>query len=91
VRRNTAQFRRSRYCGTVIAGRMRCDTAPRGYVVKRKHCVRCATCLERTDLLKILALKKERNSARFIQALARQHERTMNMRLDPLMRRKDRG
>src|SRR6202023_4138129 len=42
--------------------------------------------LEGADLLKIFALKKQRRATGFIQSLARQHRRPMNVRTNPLMR-----
>ena len=89
VRPNAPQFRRARYRCTVIARRMRCDPAPRGYSVKRKHGVRRSARFERADLLKILALKKQQRPARFVQSLACQHRGAMNVRTNPLMRRAD--
>jgi hypothetical protein len=38
---------------------MRCDTASRGDIIEGEHGVRCAARLERPDLLKIFALKKQ--------------------------------
>jgi hypothetical protein len=46
---------------------MRCDAALRSFVIKRKNGICCTTGLEGTDLLKILALKKQGGSARVIQ------------------------
>src|SRR5437867_8687977 len=70
---------------------MRCHSAPRGGFVQRKDCVSSAASLERADLLKIFALKKQRRAACFIEALARQHWRAMNMCANPLMRRANRS
>src|SRR6266480_1624497 len=91
VRRNAAQFRRARHCGTVIAGRMRCDTASRGDIVQRKYCVGRAARFERTDLLKIFAFKEQSRGrgTRLVQSLACQHWGAMNVRTNPLMRRAD--
>jgi hypothetical protein len=61
-------------------------TASRGCIVERKDGVSSTTRFECTNLLKILALKKERGPARLIQSRAREHKRAMNMRPNPLVR-----
>jgi hypothetical protein len=61
-------------------------TASRGCVVERKNGICRATRFESTNLLKILALKKERGPARFFQSRAREHKCAMNMRPNPLVR-----
>ena len=91
VRRNAPQFRRARYCGPVIARRMRRHTTLRCRVVQGEDCVGGAACLKRTNLLKILALKKQRRPTRLIQPLTRQYRRAMNIRLNALVRRANAG
>src|SRR2546421_13036305 len=70
---------------------MRCHTVLRSRIIKRENGVGRATRLERADLLKILALKKQQRATRLIQARARQHWRPRDIRPDALMRRADRG
>jgi len=68
---------------------MRRHTALRSRIIQGKNGVGRAARLERANLLKILALKKQRRRARLIQSRARQHRRPMNVRPNPLMRRAD--
>ena len=65
---------------------MRRHTTSRGRFIHRENCVRGATRLKRSDLLKIFALKKKRRPARLVQSLAGQHRRAMNVRANALMR-----
>jgi hypothetical protein len=64
---------------------MRRHAVSRGHVVKRKDRVCRATRLEGTDLLKILALKKQRCPTRRIQPRACQHRRALDIGTNPLM------
>jgi hypothetical protein len=50
----------------MISRRMRGDAALRSRVIQREHGVCCTARFERADLLKILALKKQLRSTRFI-------------------------
>ena len=90
MRRNSAQFRRTRHCGTMVTGRMRCHAASRSFVIKRKNGIGCTACLEGTDLLKIFALKKQGRPARVIQPRIRQDGCAMNVSANPLVRCADR-
>jgi hypothetical protein len=64
---------------------MRCHTASRSFVIKRKNGISCTSCLERTDLLKIFALKKQGHPARVIQPRIRQDGCAMNVWANPFM------
>jgi hypothetical protein len=64
---------------------MRRHAASRRRVVERKDRVCRATRLKRADLLKILALKKQRCPGRGIQPRARHHRRAMNVRANSLV------
>ena len=66
---------------------MRCHTAFRSRIIERENSVGRAARLERADLLKIFAFKKQRRATRLIQARARQHRRPRDVRPDPFMRR----
>ena len=66
---------------------MRRDAPFRGRVIEYENGVGRSARLERADLLKIFALKKQRRATRLIQARARQHRRPRNVRPDPFMRR----
>jgi len=90
MRRDSSQFRRTRHGSTVITGRMRCHTASRSFVSKRKNRIGRTSRFERTDLLKIFALKKQGRSARVIQPRIRQHGRAMNVWSNPFVRCADR-
>jgi len=70
---------------------MRSDTATRSRIIERQYGVSRAPCLECANLLKILALEKQRRTARVVQPPACQHRRAMNVRTNPLMRRSDFG
>jgi hypothetical protein len=85
MRRDSAQFSCARHRGTVITGRVRCHAVPDGFVIKRKYGISCTSCLERTDLLKIFALKKEGCVARVIQPRIRKNGRAVNVWADPLL------
>ena len=69
----------------MITGRMRRHAALRSFVIKRKNRIGRTSCLEGTDLLKILAFKKQGRPARVIQPRIRQHGRAMNMWANPLV------
>jgi hypothetical protein len=69
----------------MIARRMRRYAALRPRIVERENSVGRAARLERADLLKIFALKKQRRTARPIQQRARDHRRTMNVRTNAFM------
>src|SRR5438105_11263049 len=66
---------------------MRCHAVSTGRITERKDCIRCSACFERTNLLKIFALEKQRRPARLVQSRARQHWRAMDVCTNPLMRR----
>ena len=71
----------------MISRRM-CDYAAlRACVIQRKNGIGRAASLKGADLLKILALKEQLYSARFIEPRTGQDGRAMNVRADPLMRR----
>ena len=55
----------------MIAGGMCRHAVSRRGIIQNKYSIRCSTRFERTDLLKILALKKEGRTARLIQSRAR--------------------
>jgi len=65
---------------------VRCHTASRSFVIKRKNGISCTSCLEGADLLKIFALKKQGRPARIIQPRIRQHGRSMNVWANPFVR-----
>ena len=90
MRRDSAQFSRTRHRSTVITGRMRCHAASRSFVIKRKNGISRTACLEGTDLLKIFALKKQGRPARVIQPRIRQDGCAMNVWANPFMRCADR-
>jgi hypothetical protein len=73
----------------VVTGRMRRYAVSRGFIIKRKNGISCAPCLERTDLLKIFALKKQGRPARVIQPRIRQDGCAMNVSANPFVRRAD--
>jgi hypothetical protein len=58
-------------------------------VIQHKDGIGRAASLKSADLLKILALKKQFHSARFIEPRTGQDRRAMNVGADPLMRRAD--
>ena len=64
---------------------MRRHAPPGRRVIECKNCVNRAARLERADLLKIFALKKQRRAARRIQPRARDHRRAMNVRTNAFM------
>ena len=68
---------------------MRRHTAPRGYIIERKNGVRSPTRFERTNLLEVLALKKERGAVCLIQPRASQDWRAMNVWSNPFVSRTD--
>ena len=68
---------------------MRRHAVLRRCVVERKHRIRRSPRLKRADFLKIFALEKQRRAAAFIQSLAGQDRRPMNVRLNPITRRAD--
>ena len=68
---------------------MRRHTAARRCIIERKNGVRSATRFECTDLLEVLALKKERGAGRLIQPRAGQHWRAMNVWPNPFVSRTD--
>jgi hypothetical protein len=65
---------------------MRCYTASCAFIIKRKNGIGCTSCFERTNFLKIFALKKQGRPARIIQPRTRQDRRAMNVWADPLVR-----
>jgi len=79
MRRDSAQLRRTRNRSAVVTGRMRGHAASRSFVIKRENGIGCTACLERTDLLKIFALKKQGRPARVIQPRIRQDGCAMNV------------
>ena len=90
MRRDSAQFRRTRHRGTVVTGRMRRHAASRGFIIKGKNGVSRTPCLEGTDLLEIFALKKQGRPARVVQPRIRQDGCAMNVWANPFVRRADR-
>jgi hypothetical protein len=90
MRRDSAQFRRTRHRSTMVTGRMRRHAASRGFIIKRKNGISRTACLEGTDLLKIFALKKQGRPARVIQPRIRQDGRAMNVWANPFVRCADR-
>src|SRR5438874_2668532 len=66
---------------------MRGHTAARGFLLESENRIRRSARFERTDLLEVLAFKKERTASRGIQAFAPQDRRPMNVRANPFMRR----
>ncbi len=73
----------------MISRRM-CNHAPLGAcVIQHKDGIGRAASFKGADLLKILALKKQFRSARFIEPRTGQDRRAMKVRADPLMRRAD--
>jgi hypothetical protein len=90
MRRDSAQFRCARHRGTVVTGRMRRHAASRGFIIKRKNGISRTACLEGTDLLEILALKKQGRPARIIQPRIRQDRCAMNVWANPFVRCADR-
>ena len=73
----------------MISRRM-CYHAPLGAcVIQHKYGIGRAASFKCADLLKILALKKQFRSARFIEPRTCQDRRAMNVRANPLMRRAD--
>jgi hypothetical protein len=69
---------------------MRCHTASRCCLIKRKNGISRTARLEGTDLLKIFALKKQGRPARVIQPRIRQDGGAMNVWANPFMRCADR-
>jgi hypothetical protein len=90
MRRNAPQLSRACHRSTVVTGRMRCHTTSCSFVIKRENGIRCTSCLEGTDLLKIFALKKQGRPARIIQPRIRQDGCAMNVWANPLVRCVDR-
>src|ERR1041385_109354 len=62
---------------------MRCHTALCSRIIERKDSIGGAARLERADLLKIFALKKQLRSARLIQPRTCQHWSAMNVSSNP--------
>ncbi len=73
----------------MISRRMCHHSALRACVIQHKDGIGRAASLKGADLLKILALKEQFPSARFIEPRTGQDRRAMNVRADPLMRRAD--
>ena len=90
MRSNAPQLGRTRHRGTVVARGMRRDAALRSFIIESKNGIRCPACLKGTDLLKILAFKKQRCPARVIQPRIRQDRCAMNVRVNPFVRFADR-
>jgi hypothetical protein len=67
MRRDSAQFRRTRHRGAVVTGGMRCHAASRSFVIKRENGISRTARFEGTDLLKIFALKEQGRPTRVIQ------------------------
>jgi hypothetical protein len=86
MRWDSAQLSRTRHRSTVVTGRMRCHAASRSFIIKRKNGIGRTARLEGTDLLKILALKKQWRPARVIQPRIRQDRCAMNVSANPFMR-----
>jgi hypothetical protein len=64
---------------------MRRHAASRRFIIKRKNSISRTSRLEGTDLLKILAFKKQGRPARVIQPRIHQHGRPMNIWANPLV------
>jgi hypothetical protein len=64
---------------------MRRHAALRSFVIKGKNGISCTSCLEGTDLLKILAFKKQGRPTRVIHPRIPQHGRAMNVWANPLV------
>ena len=90
MRRDYAQFRSTRQRGTVVTVRMVRHTASRSLIIECKNGIRCTSCLESPDLLKVFTLKKKGRPADVIQPRIGQDGGAMIVCANPFVRDADR-